>query len=81
MRCRALFLVFPRVILWVLHYANKKVDENRIPEDGSSLSYFHKEVIPISASAGTLVVFHTDILHYGGRVKDGERAINCTLSF
>jgi len=50
-------------------------DDNIIPESNSPLSCFHDMAEPITGPAGTVIVFHTDILHYGGRVEDGRERI------
>ncbi|HIE84168.1 MAG TPA: hypothetical protein EYQ00_10115 [Dehalococcoidia bacterium] len=50
-------------------------DNNRIAESNSPFSYLHEMIEPINGPAGTFIVFHTDILHCGGRVEDGRERI------
>ena len=50
--------------------------ENRLEIDHPHLGYTKDQAVPITGSAGTLILFDSDVFHMGGVLKDGgERMV------
>lgn len=46
--------------------------KNRIFKDYPELEYDESDIIPITGTSGTLIVFDTDLFHLGGLVQDSK---------
>jgi hypothetical protein len=63
-----------RVAAWMetKKYANVR---NRVFIDYNDMQEYKDKIIPITANAGDLVIFDTDMFHMGGLTNGGERLI------
>ena len=43
--------------------------------------YTEKDIISVAGKAGTLIVFDTDLFHFGGRVEDNKERLMIRLHF
>ena len=72
---------FLRQSAWKETNVHRDIKNKPLYDYRDGCGYTEKDIISVAGKAGTLIVFDTDLFHFGGRVEDNKERLMIRLHF